>query len=275
MAEISLSLKARSKVPIEAEAICPDKLAGKPLSEVASISIWEGNRRIKLGDFFEIHGSAGETPETTSIVLEGDLSGVKRIGREMTGGKILVKGSVGFYLGEEMSGGTVVVEGNAGSWAGACMSGGTIEIKGEAGDFLASGPRGSHRGMAGGSIVVHGSVGSEAGCWMEDGMIRVGGNIGIFAGIHLSGGTILIGGDAEGMIGAGMTGGRVVLLGRTPSILPSFLIDDIRPTVKVGEEKVTGPFYLFVGDVTEKGDGKIFVSKEKNEHLKIFEKYLP
>ena len=44
--------------------------------------------------------------------------------------------------------------------------------------------------------------------------------------------------------------------------------------VKVDDEEVQGPFYLFAGDITEKGNGKLYISQAKNQHLNFYEKYL-
>jgi hypothetical protein len=45
--------------------------------------------------------------------------------------------------------------------------------------------------------------------------------------------------------------------------------------VKVdANESAPGPFYVFLGDLAEKGTGKIFASKANNPNLKSYEKYL-
>jgi len=55
----------------------------------------------------------------------------------------------------------------------------------------------------------------------------------------------------------------------------SFTIDGVKPKVKVDDtESAPGPFYVFLGDLAEKGTGKIFVSKANNPQLKSYEKYL-
>jgi hypothetical protein len=58
-------------------------------------------------------------------------------------------------------------------------------------------------------------------------------------------------------------------------IMPTFSIDSIKPKVKIDDtETAQGPFYVFLGDLAEKGAGKIFVSKANNPQLKVYEKYL-
>jgi formylmethanofuran dehydrogenase subunit C len=273
LVELTLSPKSDFGVPVEAEIISPDVFAGKQISEIKSLNIWVGNRKTQLGEAFEIQSSKTDS-EMTTIVLKGDLSRVRRIGKKMSDGCILIKGSAGFFLGEEMSGGSITVEGDAGSWAGSGMTGGRIEIKGDAGDYLTAGARGSCQGMKGGTIIIHGDAGAELGYWMENGVIKVKGSVGQFAGIHMKAGTMLIEGDAGDRVGAGMTGGKIIILGKM-NVLPAFFIDGLKNTAKIKGEKLPGPFYLFSGDVTEGGKGKLFVSKENNAHLSKFERLIP
>ena len=54
-----------------------------------------------------------------------------------------------------------------------------------------------------------------------------------------------------------------------------FTVDGVKPKVKIDEtESAAGPFYVFLGDIAEKGTGKLFVSKANNPQLKMYEKYL-
>lgn len=274
LVELTLTPKFDFDVPVEAEIISPDVFAGKPISEIGSLNVWVGNRKTRLSDAFEIQSSSKTSPETITIVLKGDLSRIRRIGKKMTTGSILIDGSAGFFLGEEMSGGSILVEGDVGSWTGSGMTGGKIEIKGDAGDYLTAGARGSCTGMKGGTLIIHGDAGAELGYWMENGLITVKGSVGQFAGIHMRAGAILIEGNAGDRAGAGMTGGKIIILGNM-NVLPTFFIDDVKNTTKIDGEKVSGPFYVFSGDVTEGGKGKLFVLKENNAHLSKFEKFIP
>jgi formylmethanofuran dehydrogenase subunit C len=109
---------------------------------------------------------------------------------------------------------------------------------------------------------------------MRGGVIKVYGNAGDFVGINMSGGEILVLGDCLDRSGAGMLSGKIVLCGHVSSILPTFTIEDVRKSVKVDGEKITGPFYRFTGDIADRGQGRLYVSKERNPHLKFYEKYL-
>ena len=269
-----LTLRAKAKVPINGECICPDAFSGKKLDEVSKLEVWEGNRKKALCEMFMIEGESGRTPAETKIHLIGDLSRIRRIGAGMTDGEIRVEGDVGMHLGERMKGGTILAEGNAGSWLGSQMRAGTIEVMKDAGDFVGAAPRGSTRGMRGGTITIHGRAGSEVGSNMRNGLIRVKGGVDQFLGIRMKNGVIVVHGDTSSRPGAFMTGGKIILLGHVESILPTFTINRVRKKVKVLDESVEGPFYVFEGDLAEKGSGKLYISKKENEQLKEFEKLL-
>ncbi len=270
---IKLSPKKEFRLPIVAECINPEIFEEKSINEIAKLDVWEGNKRKVLGDLFKIEKVEEETGEPT-IQIIGDIRRVRKIGANMSRGEIIIKGNAGMYLGEEMKGGKITVYGDADSWLGSMMRGGTIEVMGDAGDYVGATYRGRARGMNGGLIIIHGNAGNEVGCYMRKGLIKIYGNVGQFAGIHMKGGTIFIQGDSAGRAGAEMVKGKIVICGHIPSVLPSFTIDRISPRVKVNGENLEGPFYTFIGDLTENGDGKLHISKVKNPHLKVYEEYL-
>jgi formylmethanofuran dehydrogenase subunit C len=259
--------------PVNAECINPDVFQGKDTAEIANLTVFEGNKQKKLGDLFKIEEDNAETP---SITINGDVSEVRRIGMSMKNGEILINGNVGMHLGEKMAGGKITVNGDAGQWTGSSMKKGLIEIHGNAGDYLASPYRGSTDGMKGGKIVVDGNVGSDSGCYLHGGLIKIkGNNTGQFLGFHMSNGTIHVEKNASTRLGANMTGGKIVVMGYVEEVMPTFTIDAVKPKVKIDDtESAAGPFYVFLGDLAEKGTGKIFVSKANNPHLKTYEKFL-
>lgn len=267
---VTLLLRKELRVPTCAECISPDVFSGKSFNEIAQLQLWEGNRACSLRDVFEVEGESGGKPSEVAISLVGKLSKLRGIGMCMTDGVIKVQGDVGMHLGEEMKGGTIMVEGSAGSWAGSTMRGGAIEIRGSVGDYAGGTHRGGTEGMRGGTIVVHGNAGVGVGCYMNKGLIKVYGDVSQFAGIRMRGGTIVVQGKAGERAGAFMTGGKIVLLGHIPSILPTFAIDDVKSKVKIEEEDIKGSFYVFIGDLAERGSGKLYVAREENEHLKTY-----
>jgi formylmethanofuran dehydrogenase subunit C len=269
---ITLIPKRKFDVPVQAACISPDVFKGKTTSEIANMPVTEGNRYVKLGDLFEIQKDNLETP---SITINGDAGKVKRIGQDMKTGEILVNGDCGMHTGEKMSGGKITVNGNIGGWSGNDMKGGLIEVHGDAGDYLASPYRGTSTGMKGGVIVVDGMVGSDVGCYLHGGVLKIKGGAGRFLGYHMSDGTILCETKCDTRAGACMTGGKIVIAGTIPEVMPTFTVDSVKPKVKIDDTtNVAGPFYVFLGDLSEHGTGKLFVNKALNPQLKFYEKYL-
>ena len=274
MREIVLTVKRTLNVPMECLEMSPNSFSGKSLDQIRGIEIWEGNHRSMLDDIFEVKEESGSASDELTIRIVGEASRIRKVGCSMTEGSITIEGNAGMYLGEQMSAGSITVSGDAGAWLGSRMKDGAIEVKGNAGDFVGSSYRGSTKGMKGGTIIVHGNAGTEVGCWMRNGTIRIKGSCGTFPGMHMNNGTIYIEKDCAGRAGAQMTGGRVIVGGYLPAILPSFNIEEVRERVKVGEEKIPGPFYVFTGDLNENGNGKLFVNVAKNPHLKWCGEYL-
>lgn len=260
------------KYPVYAEKISPDIFEGKSLAEISQLPVFEGNKPKKLSDLFKIEQVNSEDPK---IIINGDVSQVRRIGSSMKKGEIIINGNAGMHLGEKMAGGKITVNGNVGQWAGSVMKNGLIEIHGHAGDYLASPYRGVSEGMKGGKIIVDGNVGSDSGCFVRGGLIKIKGNAGPFLGFHISNGTIYVEKNAGPRLGANMVGGKIVVGGLVEDMMPTFTIDSSKPKVKIDDtESVQGPFYVFIGDLAENGVGKLFVSKTNNPQLKTYEKYL-
>jgi len=270
---IVLTPKRKFTFPVNAECINPDIFQGKNISEIANLQLFEGNKPKKLIDLFKIEDDNAVSP---SITINGDVSEVRKIGTGMKTGEILINGNVGMHLGEKMAGGKITVNGDAWQWAGSAMKKGLIEIHGNAGDYLASPYRGTTEGMKGGKIVVDGDVGNDSGAYLHGGLIKIkGNNIGQFLGFHMSDGTIHVEKNARSRIGANMTGGKIIVSGVVEEVMPTFSIDSVKPKVKIDDtESAAGPFYVFLGDLAEKGKGKLFVSKANNPQLKTYEKFL-
>lgn len=262
--------------PVVADCISPDVFQNKTTNEISELTVWEGNRHRKLSDLFKIKETKDpESRSSVAIEIIGDVSEVRRIGSCLQTGEITIKGNVGMHLGEEMKDGKITVHGNAGAWTGSMMKGGTIEIHGNAGDYLASPYRGSTKGMHGGRITVYGNTGNETGARMKKGIINIHGNSGQFLGLRMQDGTIHVRGDCDERAGACMVDGKIVVDGTLLSVLPTFTIDSIKPRVKIEENDIAqGPFYLFLGDLAERGNGKLYVSKKRNPQLSYREKFL-
>lgn len=165
MTEIKLKLKKEHEFPLEADHISPDQFAGKTLAEIKKLPVYHGNEEKTIGDFFDVSGKSGEITDL-KIILEGNISNVKRIGEKMSAGEIIVNDDVGMHVGNLMTGGKITVNGNADDWAGAMLNGGELEITGDAGHYVGAAYRGFWKGMQNGVIKVHGKVGNEALTWV-------------------------------------------------------------------------------------------------------------
>lgn len=213
---IRLSLHTSPEVPLEAEAISPERFTGLSADTIAKLPVHYGNRDARLGDFFSVSGEMnGE------IRVEGDTSKVKFLGSKMTKGRVVIEGGAGMHLGAGMSGGEIVVEGNAGDWVGPEMSGGRIIVKGDCGHLVGAAVRGSHVGITGGEIIVHGRAGNEIGSAMRRGLIAIGGGSGDFTGVNMLAGTVVVFGQLGMRTGAGMKRGTIVSM-HDAEVLPTF-----------------------------------------------------
>jgi len=262
---ISLTLKEQPHVPIEAEALSPDRLAGLKRDEIRAQRVLLGKRQLRLDELFTVEGEGGDELE-----LRGDLTKVKWIGRGMTRGRIKIRGNVGMHLGAHMKGGSIEVHGNAGDWVGGEMSGGLIHIRGNAGGQIGAAYRGSVSGMNRGTIIVEGSAGIEVGMRMKRGIIVVKGPVRDFAGLQMKGGTIFLLGGAEIRTGAWMMRGTIVTL-QPIRLLPTFsLACNYDPTflrlyarslaafgVTIPIDNRIGMYQRFLGDSAVPGKGEI------------------
>lgn len=261
MKEIVLKPTELPEVGLIADTIRPDVFAGKTISEINSLEVFCGNRRQKLGDFFEISGDTTDDPEDIRIVIDGNASKVKMIGKKMKAGEIVVKGNAGMYAGAYMRGGRVTVEGDADSFAGQKMGGGALIIKGNAGDYLGASYRGDWRGMKGGNIIVEGSAGLETGLFMIGGKITIKGDCGSFAGVHMKKGLIVIEGSTPDRAGGEMTGGSIVVMGGT-EVLPSFRTGKEEKDLEIDGGKIKGTYQTYSGDHAERGaKGALYIHK--------------
>jgi len=212
---ISLTLREQPSVPLEAEALSPDVVAGLRKDQLRALPMFLGKRQVRVEDFFDVEGEASEELE-----IRGDAGKVKWLGRGMTRGRLRVVGNAGMHLGAYMKGGTIEVTGNASDWVGGEMSGGLIRIGGNAGGQIGAAYRGSRAGMTDGTIIVEGSAGLEVGMRMKRGTIAVKGTVKDFAGLEMKGGTVIVGG-AELRTGAWMNRGTIISLTPIP-LLPTF-----------------------------------------------------
>jgi len=264
---ITLTLKEKHAIPLDAEVISPDHFLGKSPAEIAKLEVSYGNQVAQIGDFFTVTGDGAE-----EILVEGDASFVKHIGEGMTQGRLTVHGDVGMHLGAKMRGGEIIVNGNTSDWAGAEMRGGFIHIKGNAGHGLGAGYRGSPRGMNRGVIVVEGNTLNETGAFMRRGLIVVFGDVGDFAGTFMIAGTLMVFGQVGARAGAGIKRGTIVAY-HPLELLPTFRYDcryqpgflrlalqSLRQRgLEISAEYLSGYYHRYSGDFTSLGKGEILI----------------
>ncbi len=265
--KVKLTPNGEIGVMVEAELISPDSFAGKSEAEIGGLTVWQGPREASLAEFFDLVAVVEEGPVEgdglVDILIDGDVSRVKRIGQRMTKGRIEIKGSAGMHLGSEMAGGEILVRGNAGPWAGMNMRGGKIEVGGNVGDHAGSAYRGSWRGMSGGKILVHGNARSQLGGGMSGGEIVVEGSVENFCGIRQNGGLIVVEGDAVRGVGAEMIGGSIAVLGKICQFTPGFVANGTEQDPALGERKIEGEFAKFLGDyaISKNPKGVLYVKE--------------
>jgi formylmethanofuran dehydrogenase subunit C len=215
---LRLIVKELDRIPVDAEAIAPDRLAGMPGSEIAAMPIRHGNRELRIADLFEVDGDAGDS----CVEIVGDCSSIKGLGSGMASGRLTIHGNAGMHTGAVMSGGRIDVYGDAADWLGAEMRGGAIRVHGNTGDCAGSAYRGGRMGMRGGIILIDGDAGEETGASMRRGLIAVGGRCGGMAGVSMIAGSLLACRGIGPRPGAGMRRGSIIVMDGLVEPPPTF-----------------------------------------------------
>jgi formylmethanofuran dehydrogenase subunit C len=264
---LTLTLREPPTVPLETEAISPDRLAARRRSEIEGLTVWHGNQRAQLADFFAVSGNGDD-----ELRVEGELRRVKFLGAGMTAGRLVVAGDAGMHIGAEMRGGELVAEGDVGDFAGVSMRGGRLVVRGSAGHQLGGAQPGEHAGMRGGEILVHGDAGDQVGAGLRRGLIAVAGRVGEAAGLRMLAGTIVALGELGAQPGAAMRRGTIVAMSHvTPlptfvyssSYHPPFLRLYLRHLRRLGlplrDEQIDGRYARWCGDALELRRGEILI----------------
>jgi formylmethanofuran dehydrogenase subunit C len=280
MTMLTLRPRVTFEIPVEAEILTPERLTGLSADQIAVLPLAWGRRTRPLGELLEIEAERAEFPEGDGpprLILEGDFSRVKKIGKGMTRGSLEIRGDAGMHLGSGMSGGEIRVSGNADAWAGAMMSGGLLDIGGDAGPYLAGAYPGETRGMRGGTLLVRGNAANRAGEGMRRGLIAVAGRTGDFPCARFVAGTMVVFGTLGDRAGAGSKRGTLAALGGLEGeILPTyqeacryrplFLLPMLRFLKERGfpvrPEHQSGLYRRWTGDVNTLGKGEILVHEE-------------
>ena len=266
--DIILHLREPTAIPIEADSITPDLFAERNRSEIEALPLFYGRRKVSLGDLFSVNGERSD-----SIVIQGDLQHVKKVGQGMSRGRVEVQGNVGPHLGAYMRGGRISVQGNTGDWTGAHMKGGHIWIKGNAGHHVGAAYPGEKHGVNRGVIIIEGDAGRELGARARRVLIVALGKVGEFAGADMIAGSIFVFGCLGGRAGTGNKRGSIVAFGGLEAILPTYRYEcRIQPVflryylsrlrqwgLPIAMDMADGIYRRYTGDITTIGKGEILV----------------
>jgi formylmethanofuran dehydrogenase subunit C len=264
---LTLTLREPPAVPLEGEGLSPDRLASRRRGEIEALTVWHGNRRAQLADFFAVSGNGNE-----ELRVEGDLRRVKFLGAGMTAGRLTVAGDAGMHTGADMRGGELVVEGDVGDFAAVGMRGGRLVVRGSAGRQLGGAQPGVRAGMRGGEILVHGHAGDYVGAGLRRGLIAVAGRVGGGAGLRMLAGTIVALGELGAPAGAAMRRGTIVAMSPV-ALLPTFAFAcSYRPPflrlylrhlralgLPLTDEQIEGRYARWSGDGLELRRGEILI----------------
>jgi len=249
METVTITMKNPPALYLEADNVSPDTFAGKTATQIAELSVHEGNTMSTLGAYFDVSGDAGATAADTKIIVKGDVKKVKYLGMKMSAGELVVEGSTDLYAGAWMTGGKMIVKGNVEAFAATAMKGGELVIEGNAGNYLGAAYRGDWRGMSGGKILVKGNAGSDIGMYMLGGQMVINGNVDVHVCTHAEGGTVIIKGNAKSKVGGQMVDGTIYVFGSIETMMPGF-----KPNgeVELEVDGVKSKFSHFIGDMGER-----------------------
>jgi formylmethanofuran dehydrogenase subunit C len=264
---LTLTLRERLDHRLDLSPVVPHTLAGKTIRQIERMELQTSHRPIKLADVFRVRPGNNEI-----IHIQGGCDRLDYVGREMSGGELIVEGDVGVQAGRLMSGGRLTVLGNTAPWAGSAMKAGVFEIRGTAGDRLGGPLAGEVAGMRGGIIVVRGSVGKRAGDRMRRGTIIIEGQAGDYAGSRMIAGTLIVRRRAGLLAGFMLKRGTIVLGEGCSELSPTFvecgeyelvamrwLSAMIEPYSKTTAVLLRRPLTRFAGDMAVLGKGEVLV----------------
>lgn len=262
---VTLALRALVERTVEAECIAPHRFAELGEREIATLPVWEGSRRLELGDLFQVRGGRAAT-----VRVVGDTRRVDAMGAGMAGGELVIEGSAGRYVGTRMTGGVLRVLGDAGYGAGLEMAGGVLDIAGSAGDRVGAARLGASKGMLGGEIIVRGAVGAEVGTRMRRGTI-VCAAAGPRAGEGMIAGSVVVLGAVGDDPGRYNKRGSLVVLGgvtvpctyryactyHPPHVALMLRTLRARFGLPIGDAHIGGRYHRYSGDLAELARGEL------------------
>lgn len=267
MNALLFTLRSEPEQRLDLSALTPGRLKGLGQKEIEKLPLNTTKTVAVVGDIFRIRkGDASE------IHFIGGSERFDRIGEAMSGGSIVVEGSVGSRVGRQMRDGNLTVLGDAGPWAGSGMAGGNLTIKGNAGDWLAGPLAGELAGMSGGRLHVNGNAGKEAGHRLRRGSVVIDKGTGPYPGRSMIAGTLIVLGRAGLLPGYLMRRGTIVLgtdkadfsptfldSGRVELVFARLLAASLHDWAPAAAKLLKGPLRRLAGDNAISGKGEILI----------------
>jgi formylmethanofuran dehydrogenase subunit C len=213
---LTLALQRVPRERVDVSPVTPSALAHASARDVPGIELRAGNRRLRVGDIFDVSGE-----DTAHVAIRNSCARLDRLGAGMRFGRISVHGDAGTHAGAAMAGGVLDLHGHAGAFVASGMVDGFLHVRGSAGDFLGAAIAGDATGMRGGTVVVDGSAGDRVGDRMRRGMVLIGGDVGDFCAARMIAGTIVVRGHAGRGTGVAMRRGTL-LVARVPALPATF-----------------------------------------------------
>jgi formylmethanofuran dehydrogenase subunit C len=262
------TLRQQPPERLDLSELVPHRLAGRSGSEIVGIELQTTGHKVTVGDVFRVRMGGVD-----QIRIEGACQRLDRIGRNVSGGEIVVEGDAGTEAGRAMTGGRLIINGSVGPLAASGMKGGSISISGDAGDRL-GGPLPGEIGMRGGVVSVRGNVGERCADRMRRGMIVVEGRAGANAGSRMIAGTLVVRGRCGALPGYLMSRGTIVLGTGADELSPTFVDGGIHDLLIIrlmaafvaelstrAGSILRRPLRRFAGDMAVLGKGELFVAE--------------
>jgi formylmethanofuran dehydrogenase subunit C len=263
-----LTLKGEPTLRLAADALIPERLAGRAAGEIERLPLAMGRTAGAVGDWFRV-ADGGEA----DLEFDGPCGRLDRIGAGMSTGSISIRGDAGAYLGLGMRGGRITVAGSAGFGAATDLRGGMLSITGRAGDGLGGALPGASGGMRDGVVIVAGDAGDAAGAALRRGLVIIAGSAGAGCGAEMLAGTIVVGGAVGAYAGAAMRRGSIIALGGAERIGAGFADGGVHDLVFLrllarqldalglgALARRMGPLRRFAGDAAVAGRGELLVA---------------
>jgi glutamate synthase domain-containing protein 3 len=175
-----------------------DRLSVRQVNEAITRAVADGEREVHL-----LH------PGARHNLAVAVLSGVR----------IVVEGSVGYYCGGMSDGVMLEIRGSAGWGVAECLLSGTVVIDGNAGNGAAASIRG-------GTVVVKGDAAARAGIAMKGGLLVIGGDSGYMTGFMMQRGRIVVCGSAGSALADSMYEGIVYVGGEIAELGNDTVVSD-------------------------------------------------